>query len=304
MKNYVFPFTLSVLALTLFGAFSVPYTEAVTVGPVKLEYATDPGKTIKGEFFLQNEGDVTQTLYPSFERFTENSSGGKNFTKEKSDLSTWFSMPESVTLKSQIGKQIPFTINVPKDAPPGGHFAVIWWSSAPPGESGEQVAIVTRAGILVYLTVSGDVKEEGMIEDFSPRTRFFTSFPLDFSLIFKNSGNTYLKPQGTFQIKNLFGGVSAEKQLNEFGSNVFPGTTKDLATSINPDGFFFGIYRAVVEASYGADGSQHADESTWFVIAPWGTLIGFIVLLFLVFFAIPKGLKRYNRWIIAKARER
>jgi len=296
-RYYILLFAFAILS---FGAvYSV--TQAVTVGPVKLEYKVDPGETLEGELFLQNEGSSVQTFYPSFERFTEDSSGQKNFTKETSDLSTWFKMASSVTLGGGESRQIPFTIQVPKNAPPGGHFAVIWWSTSPPGSSGKQVSIVTRAGILVYLTVSGDVKEVGSIKDFYPATRFFTSFPLNFSIVFENSGNTYLKPMGTLKIKNIFGGTAIETPVNEFGSNVFPQVSKNFSVTLNPNGFFFGPYRAVLELSYGQP-QQTAIKNVWFLILPWKTLIIFIVFLAIVFFVIPRGIKKYNAWIISKAR--
>ncbi len=297
-------FSSAILVAVVAGfVFSPPVSRAVTVGPVKLEYKVDPGETLRGELFLQNEGSVTQTLYPSFERFTEDSSGQKNFTKEESDLSTWFKIISSVTLKSGEGRQIPFTIQVPKNAPPGGHFAVIWWSSSPPGGNSKQVSIITRAGILVYLTVSGNVNEAGSLKEFYPSTRFFTSFPLNFSILLENSGNTYLKPVGILKVKNLFGGTAMEGPVNEFGSNVFPQISKGFSVILNPEkGFFFGPYRAVLELNYG-DPQQTVTKNVWFLILPWGTLIGFIILLFLIFFAVPRGIKKYNAWIISKARK-
>ena len=282
--------------------FFTPVSHAVTVGPVKLEYKVDPGAILEGELFLQNESSVIQTLYPSFEKFTEDSSGQKNFTKEESDLSTWFKMVSSVTLKSGKGQQIPFTIEVPKNAPPGGHFSVIWWSSSPPGGGSRQVSIITRAGILVYLTVSGDIKEAGSLKEFYPGSRIFTSFPLNFSVVFENSGNSYLKPVGTLKIKNLFGGTAMEAPVNQFGSNVFPQISKNFNVGFNSDGFFFGPYRATLELSYG-NPQQTVTKNVWFLILPWGTLIIFIILLGLVFFVIPRGIKKYNAWIISKARK-
>ncbi len=298
-----FVLTLFISLIVGIGFLILPtISHAVTVGPVKLEYSVDPGKTLKGELFLQNEGLVTQKLYPSFERFTENSSGQKNFTKEESDLSAWFNIAPSITLQSKESRQIPFTVRVPKNAPPGGHFAVIWWSSSPPkGERG-QVSIVTRAGILVYLTVSGDIKEAGSIKDFYPSTRFFTSIPLNFSIIFENSGNSYLKPAGTLKIKNLFGGTVMEAPVNEFGSNIFPQVSKSFNITFNPNGFFFGPYRATLELNYGTQ-QQTVTKNVWFFILPWGTLITLIIFLALMFLVIPRGIKKYNAWIIGKARK-
>lgn len=285
----------------LIGALALPFFgNAVTVGPVKLEYFTDPGKTITGELFLQNEESGTKTFYPSFEKFTEDN-GQKNFTREESDLSTWFKMTSSVTLKSGESKQIPFSIKVPKNAPPGGHFAVIWWSTSPPGGGGEKVSIVTRAGILVYLTVSGDLKESGTLADFEISKRFVTSFPIELAITFKNTGNSYLRPTGEIRIKNILGMTQAVTQVNPFGSNILPQSQKNFNQSVDAKGFFFGPYRAELDLMYGAS-AQHITQSRWFFAAPWKISLTIILLALLVFFVIPAGIKKYNAWIIRKAR--
>ncbi len=283
----------------LAGWFVAPLlAQAVTVGPVKLEYFVDPGKIIKGEFFLQNEESLAHSFYPSFEKFTENNKGEKIFTKEESDLSTWFKIASPINLNSGEGRTIPFTIVVPKDAPPGGHFAVIWWSTTPPGPAGKQVSIVTRAGILVYLTVSGDIKESGILTNFLA-DRFFSGPPFNFTVSFLNTGNSYLKPEGRIVIKNLFGKERASAAVNEFGSNILPQSEKSFNVQIQSDSFFFGLYRAEINLLYGTN-QQKITQSFWFWVLPWKALVVFIIILFLIFFAIPKGIKKYNTWIISK----
>ena len=67
------------------------------------------------------------------------------------------------------------------------------------------MAIVTRAGILVFLQVSGEINEKGEVIEFSlSNGKFFTfKAPEDFIVNFKNQGNTYLKPRGEILIKNI-----------------------------------------------------------------------------------------------------
>src|SRR3989344_5571553 len=177
---------------------------AVTVGPPRLEYKAAPGDSFAGSMFLQNESDATKTFYPDFQTFTERN-GEKVFLKEESDLASWFRMPESITLKPDEKVDIPFTIEVPRDAAPGGHFAVIWWGAAANPKSGEQVAIVTRAGGLVYFTVSGDIEEAGAISRFDAGGTLFARPPVVFDIEFTNNGNVALKPTGHIRMRNLFG---------------------------------------------------------------------------------------------------
>ena len=54
------------------GTLAVPMlTQALTVGPVKLEYSVQPGDTVPGEMIVQNEENIERTFYPSSERFIE-----------------------------------------------------------------------------------------------------------------------------------------------------------------------------------------------------------------------------------------
>lgn len=292
MKKIIY-LSLAILAVIT----ATPIAHAVTVGPVKLEYVTDPGKTIEGKLFLQNEESVTHSFYPSFEKFTE-VNGQKSFTKEKSDLSTWFQVEQKITLKPGEGRQIPFKIAVPNNAPPGGHFTVIWWSTSPPSESGEQVSIVTRAGILVYLTVSGDVRESGTLSNFRGLNRFSNGAPFAFSYTLENTGNTYLKPSGELAIKNIFGKTRASLPANQYGTNILPQSSRDFNDQIQSDNFFFGIYRAELNLAYGTSKDL---VSYWFFVLPWDATVITIALLLVFFLVIPRGIRKYNAWIIQQA---
>lgn len=277
------------------------FSYAVTVGPAKLEYTVDPGSVMKGQLFLLNESSEAKTFYPTFEKFTEGSNGEKRFTKEESDLATWFDVAPSIALSPGDNRQVPFTITVPQGAPPGGHFAVIWWSTTPPGKSKEQVSIVTRAGILVYLTVTGDVQESASISWFGAVKRFFGSLPIDFSFIFKNTGNSYVRPSGEVRVKNILGSVKEVIPVNPHGALVLPQAEKSFALTLGSSAFFFGPYRAELDLTYG-EKQQKLSESFWVLVLPWKALLLVVALLFLVLFVIPRGIKKYNKWIIHKSR--
>lgn len=289
------------LILSLFGLPQL--SKAVTVGPVKLEYSANPGDLIKGEMFLQNEEKETKTFYPSFEKFTEDN-GEKKFILEESDLPAWFKMPASINLISQEQKKIPFEIQVPSNASPGGHYAVMWWSSSPPKNQrtqNEQVSIVTRAGILVYLRVSGDIKESGEVLEFSAKDKYiFNGLPASFSLVFKNNGNVHLKPQGYLTIKNIFGKEKAKIKINEIGLNILPQSKRSFNIEWNDKGFFFGPYKAELDLIYGENQTKISKNLSIWVI-PVKAIVVFVAILLAIFIVIPQLIKRYNRWIINKA---
>jgi hypothetical protein len=271
---------------------------AVTVGPVRLEYSVNPGDVVTGDVLLLNEGSNNQTFYSSFERFTENDNGEKLFLKEPSGLSSWFEIPSAVPLNAGEQRHIPFTLRIPSDAPPGGHFAVMWWGTGNPNAP-EGLSIVTRAGILVYLRVSGDIQESASFAQFSSGKKFFIAGPINFSANVKNSGNVAITPKGRIAISNIFGVEKASVPFNPNGAIVLPGNTKHIASAWSFGSWLWGPYKASAQVTYG-EGEETTEAGTWvFVFSPIPTLI-LLGILFLVF-VFPPFIRGYNKRVIARA---
>ena len=312
------------------------YALALTVSPVKLELASDPGGTVAGEFQLYNEQQEIKTLYSSYENFeARGEAGTPTFIPGEEGLATWIKTSSQITLKPGDRKIIPFSITIPKNADPGGYFAAVFWSTTPPQErGGGQVAVSAKVGILVLLKVSGATKEGGGLLEFGGQNKqnFFSSLPITFMYRFQNSGSDRIKPDGKIKIKNLFGGITATLPANKTLGNVLPGSIRkfevmwtggedrDESTRIKPQiaseadqklGFFgmvvkewrnftFGRYTANLNLKYGQDNKEAAANYSFFVI-PWqllSVLLAMVAVLGCIAFI---GIKKYNRWIIAKA---
>jgi len=279
------------------GAISL--VDAITVGPVKLQLNANPGQTIEGTMFLKNDDNTAVTFYPSIETFTEKN-GEKVFIKVPNDLESWIKVPSSVKLPAGGSTNISFSITVPKNASPGGHFAIVWWSTTPPSSSSNhQVSIVTRAGILVYLNVSGNTIEEASFNLNGPIFAF--GLPLNFNIHFENNGNVFLMPQGNLEIKNILGNSVDNLPFNQGGAIILPKTSQDFTLNWqDKGGFYFGPYQAVLNATYGQN-SKTATVSHWFFLISWNSLIVIIILIILIFI-LPVLIRRYNKWIIEKSR--
>lgn len=290
------------LFLVLGFAVATPRAQAVTAG-AKLEFSTDPGATIRSRTFVKNETAEAATFYPSFEEFTEEE-GSRVYTKREGGITSWITPLAPAALGAGVDRWIPLVINVPTDAPPGSHFAVIWWSTADPGKKGEgQVSIAARAGTLIYLTVSGETHRSARIVSFHAEggRRLFGGLPIRFGVLLRNEGNVYEKPQGTLTLVNLFGGESMKTEVNQYGSQVLPRSQKTLPEiELAGDRFLFGPYRAVLDLTY-ADGVP-LRASLWLLIVPLKATFALAVLLALLALA-PFGIKKYNAWILRKAEQ-
>lgn len=296
---------------------------ALTVSPAKIEITGDPGKTINGEFELFNEQQDVKTFYSSFENFEPSGeSGTPHFIGTEDGLATWITTGAQSILKSGERKKIPFSISIPQNAEPGGHFAAIFWGTQQvSGKGGGQVSIGGKLGILVLLTVSGQVEEGGGLLEFGGKDgkKFFSSLPIYFNYRFNNTGGNRVVPRGEVAIKNTFWFTSATFLANEKEGSALQGSTRKFETvwqyskqdlSEKTSGFFgtalqqlthfhLGWYTAHLDLVWGSD-NQTANAKYHFFIVPWQLLIIASILLAVGIFLGTFGIKKYNKWIISK----
>ncbi len=315
---------LFVLAFAVFARSA----SALTITPIKLELQADPGQIIKQEITLYNETDTAETLYVSYSNFEANGETGQPvLTDAKDDLGTWMQAAAKVSIASKSSQIVPVTINVPADATPGGHFAGIFWGTTPPGANGSEVSIGYKTGVLVLLSVKGDVSENGGIIEYNTKdhSKFYTSLPIAFYYRFQNLGGDRVKPTGDIIIKNMIGFVSARVPGNPVDGNVLPSSTrrietfwqgKDGATPVaDADqgnfltktgrewrNFAFGYYRANISLAYGTK-NQVTTGSIGFWIFPWHLTLFVVIVGLILFFILRKLIRHYNTWVIGRAEE-
>lgn len=318
MKKIFIFLILFFLGLTLFPARSL----ALTISPGKFVLSADPGQTIETSMYVRNDADKTLTLYPTIERYTTRGGEEPVYYPENYGLPTWIeTVPSEVTLAGGGSANVSIKINVPEDAEPGGHYAVIFWSSAKPQQKGGGVGIVTRVGALVLLSVSGDVVEGAELVSFKADKKVLNYLPAGFSYGFKNTGNVHLRPTGKLTIKNIFGKTVAILDANPGSGYTLPQTTRTYSTAnwepkagipkIEGEGFFanlkkekagfaVGYYKAYLNLEFG-DQIKTAKVSFGFWVLPWRILISSALALGILLLFFTKGIKKYNQWVISRA---
>ncbi len=322
--------------LFLAGAALLPFqASALTISPVKMEISGDPGQTLQAELKLFNEQGETKTFYASSENFeARGETGAPFFLPDRKGLATWIKTDAKVTLKPEEEKTIPFSIQIPKDAEPGGYFAAILWGQTPPQSTGGgQVAVSGRLGVLILLKVSGAVEEGGGLLEFGvkDKQKFFSSLPVTFSYRFNNTGGDRVVPRGEITVKNLFGRTSATLPANKKEGSVLPNSARKFevrwegknqaASDAEQDkglgsasilfavagqqwsDFHIGWYTAKLNVAWGVANQTVTAKHSFFII-PWQLLSIVVFVLAILGFGGWFGLKKYNRWIIAKATSR
>lgn len=317
------------LLVSVFSTFVGARTSyALTISPSRTELRGDPGSTVGGDIILINDQQETKTFFASFENFVaDGDSGTPKFVGDKEGLATWISTTEAVVVNPGEVKTIPFTVTIPADAQPGGYFSGIFWGSAPPvAENQGNVAIGTKIGMLLFVSVNGDIEENAGLSDFSTLNKQwgFRSLPVSFVYRITNTGGDRIKPEGDVIIRSILGWRVAKVKANPTEGSVLPGTTRkftplweknteELTTEEESysytrklkeqwNNFAIGIFRARVHATYGFENVEVVkSKPIYFIVFPLELLVFILITGGILFASIRFVLIRYHRSVMRKA---
>ena len=288
----------------------------LTITPPLIKNGVNPGQVWQSAIKLVNNNNFEIDAYVEVVDFKGGSGKGTVQFLEKSVpdadtshlLSNWIEIePGPFVIAPQASRDIQFIIKVPADASPGGHYAAILAGTKPPAgqvPGGAVIKISSLLASLLLLNVAGEVKEEGMIREFSTDKRFYTEPEANFTVRFANQGNIHIQPQGEINIKNWFGkdkGTITINHQTEYG-NVLPAEIRSWEYSWQGENSLLemGRYQAELILTYGEQARQTVEQSLYFwVIQPKPIIItvGSLLLLILltIFFIrtyIKKAIKR------------
>ncbi len=311
----------------LFSIQALP-TQAMTVSPVRVELSGDSGALVGGSFRVINEENEVKTLYTSFENFEAmGETGSPSFVPAQEGLATWIDAPREISIGPGETKIVDFSITVPASAEPGGYFSAIFLGTNPPSVEQNQLSIGARIGTLVLFRVNGDIKEGGSLLEFGIKDeqKWFTSLPINLYYRFQNSGADRVMPKGNLEIYNIFGSKTKVMNANPTQGNILPRSIRRFELwwqksddTVVPDeiettmGFFekagyqwknfaFGRYTAKLGIAYGQN-NENVFGSYSFYVIPWQLLTIIIIVALLLWFILHFGIRRYNKYIIKRAR--
>jgi hypothetical protein len=225
-------------------------------------------------------------------------------------MSGWIDITKGeITIARGKTAEVPFTIRVPLDADPGGHYAAILVATSPVGQvSGTGTSVSSAITSLFFMRVPGDVIEEGAIRDFYATESFMQRAAGSFVIRFENKGNVHLVPQGEIVITNMWGKERGKILINEqntFG-NVLPRSTRKFAFNWSGESniFEFGRYKALATLAYGEDGRKTTFRATYFWVIPIVPVLSVLGSLIAFFWFVSWSLRRYIRRAILLERAR
>lgn len=304
-----------VCALPMHTSAQTRESQTLTVTPPLFQLSIAPGDLWQSSIKVVNGNAYPLTVYAEVVNFAAQGEAGQGrFIPRSGDdtgsstLASWIELPKGpYVIPQEQTSDISFSVQVPKNAPPGGHFAAILISTNPPNDGSDKSTVQTSQVVtsLFFVRVEGDVIENGDIREFTTSHTFMESPETEFSLRFENKGNVLLQPRGNIVITNMWGserGIIPVNNQSHFG-NVLPQSIRNFRFTWSSDGSItdIGLFKAVVTLAYGEDSIKNTSSITYFWVIPvratlmtLGILITFILLVMWM-------IKRYVRRMLTLA---
>jgi hypothetical protein len=265
----------------------------LTLTPAKVELEALPGESIEFTMELRNNGTdpLALLVYPMDYSVTPDNT----FIFEEPGFypyssAAWIEIAEgTIEIPPASAANVPFKLEVPADAEPGGHYAVLFFQDASEPQPGQGAELVPRVGAQILLTVPGDIVREGEIGDFHIDSDFLSLWAppaggkagwparnIKYHLEVENTGNVHITVNAAISYSSSIGFGSGSLELGAM--TILPGTVRYF------DGFLpappcFGRYNAEALVMYGPDQFTFDTEKraeTGFTVIP---IIWILVLI-------------------------
>ena len=302
------------LFLTPAVTFAQPAV-SLSISPTLFEISASPAQSWSSNLRVINSNPFEIRVFTDVVNFVPQGESGQGtfvpvFAEESEgqSMAEWISLAATeYVVPAEQSAQIPFTIEVPEDAAPGGHFAAILIGTkaqrSTTGEPNVETSQVVSS--LLFLRVAGDIVEDGSIREFSSERAVYEAPEVTFDLRFENKGNVHLQPQGDIKIVNMWGqerGVIPVNRQSLFG-NVLPESIRKYRFTWSGEWSLadIGRYTAIATLAYGADERQFVTGQANFWVIPWKVLggIAFVLLGFILLFTW--AIKLYVRKMLSLA---
>jgi len=286
MKTKFLTFLVLLIGGTFFSQAVFAAAASIGISPVTFELTGRPGEAIENYLKVFNPSSDTIGVKMQIEDIAP--TGEEGFVAveppetETYSLASWIKTdPEEFELKPGEERQVKFTLTIPENAEPGGHYGtVLAGTKAIMGSGSTGAAIVQRIGALVLLIVPGEMKEGLIVKDFS--APIFSEYgPINFSVKFENTGTVHLKPTGLITINNLLGRNSAVIPFPE--RNVLPGGIRKIDVAWDKKLLWPGRYTAIITGNYGLNNAQMLPTAITFWVFPWKICLAALLVLILLF---------------------
>lgn len=269
----------------------------IMASPATLNLELKPGETTVTSFKVINNGakrfDFSISVAPYG---VEGEEYNQNFTDttKYNDLAKWVKLSEdSGSLDPDESKVIEVTVDVPKDVPDGGQYAILLAKMAEPSDpeaGASAVKAEKQLGVVIFSeNVAGHTRKEGGIVEAKVPSFMFAP-PIKATSVVENTGNVHAEATYIMQVYPLFGDEEVyTNEENPEKRTILP-ETRRLNTLTWDGAPQLGIFKVKQTVKFLDEVKEI--EKVVFICPIWFLLI-ILVLIFLAVF-----------WIVSRTRGR
>jgi len=272
-------------------ASAAPNVDRITISPVDKHYLLKPGEVKRDSFTVINDGSSAYNLAVYARPYSVGSTDedySPNFSAQppNADVYQWVQFDKSeYKLKPSEKVEVKYTVRVPQNATPGGHYGVLF-AETQPLEANKNNSIMRRKrlGLIVYATVKGTFKTEGSNQAISiPPLQFKP--PLTTSQTVTNTGNSDFTVTGTMNVYDAFG--NRKYQLTK-DYTLLPDSIRKMPFEWS-DASWFGLYKVQLTTKYLKTIST---KTSYVLMAPlWIYIVLGIIIIARISYAVSQRKK-------------
>lgn len=258
---------------------------AVTFAPTVTDVAVMPGEQASADFTVANTSDTTKEYIVSLYDVTLNSSlESPAFAPLPQETSSWLAVDTyGFTLAAGATRVLLLTASPLADVDDQSTVVGLVVRELS-GDNG--IAVASGVTSLVFITV-GNPETDAVVDGFSVTPRVMSTLNVTVATTIVNGGDRVVQPYGTVQIRNTFGMLVDEVDVNPSLYRVPTNDQRVYTIRIGDEvsgGFFDELWREVVQHRVGVftarlvatpyPGAESAlSATTRFVVFPWRSAI-------------------------------
>lgn len=270
------------------------------ISPTSLEFNLAQGETSTQQIMIVNRLGKTAKFKITREDFVGSHDPERISTflgEETAGITSakdWLK-PETEEITLNHGDRLTLSVNAaaPDDAAAGSHYAAIFAvvSKVEEKEEGSKVQLVSRVGCLFLINVPGKNIDTGEVTEFRTSRNFYRTGPVEFSTVFKNTGNVYQKVKGEITVRNFWGAAVARFPVKDW--TVLSDSSRRQKAEWGKY-WLAGRYKARLNVFYGMGGNLVTGRDLVFWAFPWHAAILVFLALVVVYYLLKYFFSRFE----------
>jgi len=222
------------LSIKLFAQSTNNYD--VTISPIFFDLSADPNTNITSKIKIRNNTTSPIPLKLGVQKLSGDTNGNLNLKQDQNDYTlSWIKFSQdSIVAKPLEWTEIPFTVEVPKDAAYGYYWTITFTQDKTSPLARTGVNLTGSAGVPILLNVrKAGAITQGKLASFNSDSSFYEYLPVKFITKFLNTGNVHIRPVGNIFIKDFLGREIEVLHVNNEQGTVLPNSARIFESKWN-----------------------------------------------------------------------